>query len=78
MENNVTENLEYALAFEREMAALERQLHSEEDPELIAQKTLIAAAELREFIRRLTKKKQIRLRKNEGNRQLSGISQYTI
>ncbi len=68
MENNVTENLEYALAFEREMAALERQLHSEEDPELIAQKTLIAAAELREFIRRLTKKKQIRLRKNEGNR----------
>lgn len=68
MENNVTENLEYALAFEREMAVLERQLHSEEAPELIAQKTLIAAAELREFIRRLTKKKQIRLRKNEGNR----------
>lgn len=46
MENEyMTENIEYAVAFEREMTALERQLHSEEEPELIAQKTLIAAAE---------------------------------
>lgn len=37
--------IEYALAFEKNMALLERQLHSEEEPELIAQKTLIAAAE---------------------------------
>lgn len=37
--------IEYALAFENNMALLEKQLHSEEEPELIAQKTLIAAAE---------------------------------
>lgn len=37
--------IEYALEFEKNMALLEKQLHSEEEPELIAQKTLIAAAE---------------------------------
>lgn len=37
--------IEYALAFEKNMTLLEKQLHSEEEPELIAQKTLIAAAE---------------------------------
>lgn len=37
--------IEYALAFEKNMTLLEKQLHSEEEPELIAQKALIAAAE---------------------------------
>lgn len=45
-QNEISEvAIEYALAFEKNMTLLEKQLHSEEEPELIAQKTLIAAAE---------------------------------
>ena len=39
------EYVQYAIAFEKNLSLLERALHSEEEPELIAQKTLIAAAE---------------------------------
>lgn len=39
------EYVQYAIAFEKELRALEAKLHSEEDPELIAKITLMAAAE---------------------------------
>lgn len=39
------DQVQYAIDFEKNLSMLERQLHSEEEPELIAQKTLIAAAE---------------------------------
>lgn len=39
------EYVQYAIEFEKQLSMLEKQLHSEENPELIAQKTLIAAAE---------------------------------
>lgn len=47
LEEDVQTNdyVQYALAFEKHLSMLERELHSEEEPELIAQKALIAAAE---------------------------------
>lgn len=39
------EYIQYAIDFEKNLSMLEGQLHSEEEPELIAKKTLIAAAE---------------------------------
>lgn len=39
------EYVQYAIAFEKSLKALEAKLHSEEDPELIAKYTLMAAAE---------------------------------
>lgn len=39
------EYVQYAISFEKELRTLEAKLHSEEDPELIAKLTLMAAAE---------------------------------
>ncbi len=39
------EYVQYAISFEKELRTLEAKLHSEEDPELIARLTLMAAAE---------------------------------
>lgn len=44
----ITTDIEYAVAFEKSLSILERELHSEEELEIIAQKSLVAAIEFYE------------------------------